>query len=89
MLRRKIVIRITEQGLRGSHQFRVRITFAERRASRRRSHCVNIGIIKKSRVGMMIEDWNLFKLRKQALIYLLYVWAGQRTSLSEGWDCSA
>src|SRR5207245_3256815 len=89
MLRREIIIGISEQCFCGSHEFGIRIAFAERRTSRRRSHGVHIRIVKESRMGVMIEDWNLFNLRQNTLINLLYVCARQGTSLSEGCDCSA
>jgi len=41
-----------------------------------RGHGVNIGVVGKTGVRVVVECWNLFNLRKQALINLLNIWAG-------------
>ena len=82
VFRREVVVGIAEQRLGCGHQLGIRIARAQRGAARRRSHGIDIGIVGKARMRVMIEDGNLFDLRQKALIDLLHIRPGQRTSLA-------
>ena len=85
MLGRKIAIGISEQGLGCGSEFRIVVACAQRLAGvGRRGHGVDIGIVGEARMRVVIEGGNFFDLRQQALINLLHVRAGERTSLSRG-----
>ena len=88
VLRRKIVVGISEQSLGGGCEFRIVITRAQRLARVRRGrHRVNIRIVGISRVCVMIERRDLLDLRQQTLIDLLERRARETGGLGQRKGC--
>ena len=81
MLRREVTIRITKQRLGGRNQFGISVTRSQRGAARRRSHGIDIGIIREPGMSVMIEDGNLFDLRQKALVDLRHIRPRKRPGL--------
>jgi hypothetical protein len=68
VLGRKIIVGVAPERLRGGNEFRIGLALPEGRAARRRSHGVHVGIVGKTRVGMVIEGGDLVDFREETLV---------------------